>query len=70
MKKLICILPFLCCTLVGLTQERGVKSYSVSELFEMIESEADTIFKLRNAEIVLDSITDQRFKSIGWNDTI
>ncbi|MCK0178870.1 potassium channel family protein [Flavobacteriaceae bacterium S0862] len=41
-------------------QETKLKKYSFTELFRLIEVETDTIFKLKDAKIVYDSITDKR----------
>ncbi|MBT8272582.1 MAG: hypothetical protein KJO77_02165, partial [Bacteroidia bacterium] len=47
--------------MLGSAQEVNFKTYSYTELFELIEAEQDSIFELSDAAIVLDSVTDSRF---------
>ena len=45
----------------GFAQETTYKEYSYTELFKMIEAETDTIFELKNAKLVLDSLATPQF---------
>lgn len=61
MKKHIILLLFFFITLTAYTQELDFKIYSYSELFQMIESEPDSVFELRDALIKINYQTDSLF---------
>ena len=61
MKNKLFLLGFLLLSLLGFSQETDFKTYSHTELFEMIENEKDTIFKLKDAIILFDRKTDSIF---------
>lgn len=42
-------------------EEVEIVEYSYSELFQMIDEETDTIFYLSNAQITVDTVTDQKY---------
>ena len=46
---------------LGYSQNHDFKKYSYTELFEMIKAEQDSVFRLSNAAIVVDSLTEKRF---------
>ena len=59
----ICVL-LLVPTLV-LAQETTIETFSYSEFFELIEKETDTIFRLKDALVIYNPKTDQRFRVPG-----
>jgi len=61
MRNVLTILSFMLFSILGTAQETDFKTYSYTELFEMIDAEQDSIFELSNAAIVLDPLTDSRF---------
>ena len=64
MKKYFFLLAFGLLSITSFSQEliKNYKEYSYAQLFEMIEVEKDSIFKLNNAIIIYNEKTDQRFK--------
>ncbi len=61
MKNKLFLLGFLLLSLLGFSQETDFKTYSHTELFEMIAAEKDTVFKLSDAIILFDKKTDSIF---------
>lgn len=61
MKNKLFLLGFLLLSLSVFSQEAKFKTYSHTELFEMIAAEKDTIFKLKDAIILFDKETDSIF---------
>ena len=57
-------LLFWCYSNSSFSQEHKYKEYSYSELFEMIEKEKDSIFKLKDAIIILNEETDKEHITI------
>lgn len=66
MKQLFFIFYFIV-TINAFAQE-PYKTYNYSELFKMIENEKDSVFKLKNAHIKFDSISDMRHSYTGIPD--
>ncbi|WP_053975623.1 potassium channel family protein [Mangrovimonas xylaniphaga] len=67
MKTLTSLVLFLLVSWSSLSQEMELKRYSYSKLFQMIEEEQDTIFRLKNAEIVYNEATDSLFQAKANN---
>ena len=61
MKKYCTIFLLVFAIGLGYSQNHDFKKYSYTELFEMIKAEQDSVFRLSNAAIVVDSLTDKRF---------
>ena len=58
MRKQLFFLGFILISFLSFSQETSFKTYSHTELFEMIATEKDTIFKLNDAIIEFDAKTD------------
>jgi len=54
---------------VSAQDQTGFKVYSYSELFQIIEEEKDSVFRLKDAMIRYNQKTDQRFKAPTWPGT-
>ena len=61
-KKILLLLLFCCFSINSFSQEIKYKEYSYSQFFKMIEEEKDSVFELKDAKIVYDSITDKRHR--------
>ena len=61
MNRKILLLFFFLLSLVSFSQEINYKEYSYSQFVEMLTSEKDSVFKLIDAIIKYDSITDKEF---------
>ena len=70
MKKLSKLLFFLCISTACFSQETKFKEYSYTQFFEMLEAEKDTIFKLENAIIQFDAVTDSIYRSSRVEDSL
>jgi hypothetical protein len=70
MKKLASIFVLLLIPILGLTQKSQVKTYTYTELFQLIEKETDSIFELRNARVEFDSIADYRHRDRSFEKYI
>ena len=61
MKKILLLFTILL-SINSFSQETTFKEYSYTEFFKLIEEETDTIFKLKDALIIYNSKTDERFR--------
>jgi hypothetical protein len=70
MKKLSTLLFFFSISAACFSQETKFKEYSYTQFFEMLEAEKDTIFKLENAIIQFDAVTDSIYRSSQVEDSL